>query len=712
MKPRDLLMAAAVILAVSGLFTLPVFDRLGGLSIDLLFWLRHQTVGPRHPPATSPTVVVAIDEETYRTDPFRSLPKVLWTKHLAAVVDATLAAGATVVGFDVIYPTSVEKYVKGFDRDLLVTLKRWSRTDQVVLGKVQHQYKPIAPFPGYSFAVGHGKNIRSVNLYSDDDGIVRRIPLTFRNSEGVEETSMTLELAARALGTAARPTADGGMALGDGVIAGSRTNLMTINFDSGPGVIPTYSLADLHACALNGDAEYFRRHFGGKVVLVGAVLDVEDRKLTSQRLVTAPEGQGLPARCVNPVMSELYIEGLRRDTIPAVYVQAHAINNMLRGDALREFGRGATGLVVLALTFAMAAVTMTLSFAGAGLTLLLGAVAWTGVAIMGFADAQVLPLLRPLASAAVAATILLGYRFTVADRDKRYIRQVFSLYVPAAVADRMVAEGRVPSLGGETRELTIWFSDIADFTSLSERMAPGALVRLLNDYFSEMTDVLERHGGFVDKYIGDAILAVFGAPADDPDHARHAVEAALACQARLAEMGREPGRGTDRPLAARMGVNSGPVLVGNIGSRRRFNYTVMGDAVNLASRLEGANKIYGTRVLVGETTAELCAERVRFREIDHVRVVGRDSPVRIFEPLGPIGAAQADSGEGALDRRAEAFAAALDAYRAGRFAAAAEGFGSLGADDAVAAGYAARARAFADSPPGRGWDGITNLADI
>ena len=171
MKPRDLLVAAAVVLVVSGVFTLPAFDRLGGLSIDLLFWLRHQTVGPRHPPATSPTVVVAIDEETYRTDPFRSLPKVLWTKHLAAVVDATLTAGATVVGFDVIYPTSVELYIKGFDRDLLLTLKHWSRTDQVVLGKVQHQYKPIAPFPGYSYAVGHGKNIRSVNLYSDDDGV-------------------------------------------------------------------------------------------------------------------------------------------------------------------------------------------------------------------------------------------------------------------------------------------------------------------------------------------------------------------------------------------------------------------------------------------------------------------------------------------------------------------------------------------------------------
>ena len=250
-------------------------------------------------------------------------------------------------------------------------------------------------------------------------------------------------------------------------------------------------------------------------------------------------------------MSELYIEGLRRDTIPAVYAQAHAINNLLRGEALREFGRGATGLDVLGLTLAMAAVTMTVSFAGAGLTLLLGSVVWTGVTIWGFADAQVLPLLRPLASAAVASTVLLGYRFYRRRPGTSAISgRSFRSTCPRRWADRMVAEGRVPSLGGETRELTIWFSDIADFTSLSERMAPGELVRLLNDYFSEMTDVLERHGGFVDKYIGDAILAVFGAPVDDPDHALHAVETALACKHRLAELGARAGP-WDGPAAGR-----------------------------------------------------------------------------------------------------------------------------------------------------------------
>ena len=709
MKPRDLMAVGAVVLAASGAFTLPVFDRVGDLSIDVLFWLRHQTLGTRHAPETSPTVVVAIDEETYRTEPFSSLPKVLWTKHLATVVDATLTGGAKVVGFDLIYPTSVERYLKGFDRELLVTMKQWSKTDQIVLGKVQHQHKPIVPYPGYSFAVGHAKNIRSVNLLSDDDGVIRRVPLTFRSDQGVEETSMSLELAARARGSTARRTADGDLVLDGEHIPGSRINRIAINFDAGPGAIPTYSLADLFACAQRGDVGYFRRHFAGKVVLVGAVLDIEDRQLTSKRFITAPEGQGLPERCVNPVMSDLYVEGLRRDTIPAVYIHANAVNNLLRGDALQEFDRLAMGLIVLAITAAMAAVTMAVPFAVAGLTLVAGAVVWTGIATWLFADAQVVPLLRPLISAAVTSAALLGYRFTISDRDKRYIRQAFSLYLPGSVVDRMMAGGKLPTLGGETREVTIWFSDIADFTSVSEHLAPADLVSLLNNYLSEMTDLLEHHGGFVDKYIGDAIVAVFGAPIDDADHAVHAVEAALACRQRLEEMAPDFIQVTDRPLMARIGVNTGQALVGNIGSRRRFNYTVMGDAVNVASRLETANKIYGTQILVGDTTMARCDGRVKSREIDLVRVVGRGSPVRIFEPLGLVRTTASTQDSERLDRKIEAFAAALEAFRAGRFAEAADAFEGLGEADAVAKHYARRAQAFVDSPPEQGWDGVTNL---
>ncbi len=242
-------------------------------------------------------------------------------------------------------------------------------------------------------------------------------------------------------------------------------------------------------------------------------------------------------------------------------------------------------------------------------------------------------------------------------------------------------------------------------------MTPVELVKLLNNYLSEMTELLEYHGWFVDKYIGDAIVAVFGAPVDDPDHTLHAVEAALACERRLDEMARELPHVTERPLVARIGVNSGQALVGNIGSRRRFNYTVMGDAVNVASRLEGANKIYGTHILVGDMTVARCDGRVKFREIDLVRVAGRSSPVRIFEPLGLVETTRPTEEAVLREKRSEAFADALEAFRARRFADAADGFRVLGETDSVAAHYVDRAQAFADIPPEQGWDGITNLSE-
>ena len=162
----------------------------------------------------------------------------------------------------------------------------------------------------------------------------------------------------------------------------------------------------------------------------------------------------------------------------------------------------------------------------------------------------------------------------------------------------------------DLRDVTVWFSDVAGFTGISEKLSPGELVALMNEYLTAMTDIVEAHGGFVDKYIGDAIVAVFGAPHDDPDHALSAVRAALACQAKLSELNRDAVAFKGHRLACRIGINTGAMLVGNIGSRRRFNYTVMGDAANLASRLEGVNKMYGTRILASAATADRKSTRL------------------------------------------------------------------------------------------------------
>jgi class 3 adenylate cyclase/CHASE2 domain-containing sensor protein len=706
MRIRHLLVAALVALAISAGLR-GAAGQIDGLSLDLLFWLRQQVFGPRIDSATSPVAVIAIDEETYRQPPFKDLPNVLWTPQIARVLDATLAGGATVVAFDVIFPTAVEKYLPGFDRDLRVALHDAAASGKVILTKVQHRHKPISPFPGYSYAVGNEKNIRSANLDEDEDGIIRRVPLFFRSDDLTQgqrtDTSLALEVASRLLGTTPVRDSAGRVSLAGYTVPAELRRGFLVNFDGGR-TIPTYSLADLFACIEAGRTDYFQHNFAGRAVLIGAVLDVEDRKLTSKRFIAGADGIGLAERCALPVPLGFYNTTLVRDTIPGVYVHAQAIHDLVSRNVLVELGPTATLLIDLLLILAAAAATMWGTAQRAGLALLAGGVLWTGATTAALQAGLILPLLAPLLGAATVYAWLLGYRFAIVDKDKRYLRQVFGYYLPSSVIDRMVVGNRRPTLGGEERTLTVWFSDIEGFTRLAEGLAPPQLVDLLNTYFAAVTDIVEAHGGFVDKYVGDGVVAVFGAPVDDPAHARRAVEAAIACQAKLAALRGEGALPPGVQLGVRIGINTGPMLVGNIGSRRRFNYTVMGDAVNLASRLEGANKSYGTTILASEATVTACDDVFVWREIDQVRVVGRAAPVRIFEPL-PAMAAPAPLRE----TIAHDFAAALSELRAGRFAAAAAAFEVLATRDAVSGRMVRRAAALAKDAPAGTWDGVAVL---
>ena len=704
---RHLLIASAITLAVSIGVAATTPNRLAGLSVHLLYWLRDRIVPVRSDPSTSPTVVVAIDEETYHTPPFITYPTVLWTHELASVLDALVAADAKVVGFDIVFPASIEPLVSGFDRDFLIALHNAAAKGKVVLGEVQHQKWPIHPFASQAFAVGGVKNIRSVNLFSDDDEVIRRVPLTFQrvdpNGGAHSESSLPLELASRAEGVQPTPQPDGGWSLGRYRIPGSRQNTMMLNF-ANRDAIPTYSFADLQACAAKGDAEFFRKHFAGKVVLIGGVLDIEDRKLTSLRFVTEPERVSTGERCVHPPMTELFREDLVRDTVPGVMVMAAAVNNLLNGNVLREVGQLESFGFILLLAFGSAAAMMLLRPYAGGLALVLGSAVWTVVALAVFRGGLALPLIAPPLAAALSCALLLGYRFAVTDRDKRLVRNSFKLYLAPAVVDRMLDSDRLPELGGEMRTVTVFFSDLAGFSSLSEDVSPQELVALMNEYLTSMTDIIEAEGGFVDKYIGDAILAIFGAPLDDAQHELHAVRAALGCRDRLEELNRDPAAFRGKQLKARIGLGTGETIVGNIGSRRRFNYTVMGDMVNLTARLEGANKTYGTAILATAATRDAAGDEIEWREVDRVRVVGRQQPESVFEPVALKGALTELEGE--LNA---VFATALAEYRARRFETAARLFEALASRDPASRVFAERARRWHANPPPEPWDAVTTL---
>jgi class 3 adenylate cyclase len=637
-RARDIFATLIISLSLAAVIAAPPLNRWDGLSIDTLFWLRHQIYGPLYTSDESPTVVVALDEETYRRAPFDSVPKSLWTPQIATVIRELLRAGAVVVGQDLIFPTSVESYLRGHDRDYLKVLREAGQHGQIVLGKVQHLSKPISPYPGYSFAVGHGKNIRLVNLFRDDDGVIRRIPLAFRKKEADDsqtfETSFAIELASRALRQTPQISSDGAVQIGTMTIRQKAWNGNLINFNSGEQSLPVYSFADLHACHGSGNQKYFNQHFAGKVVILGAALDVEDRKLTAARFVASPDGAWFAERCHYPIMSELYDKNIVRDSIPGTFIFAYFINSILRNETLKELSAQVSFFLVGCGAFLSGLLALMLRLRHGAAILIAASGVWVLTATFFFSEGLVIPLIDPVASAVLAFLMTVGYRFVVSDSERRRIKRAFSYYLPPSVIEQMDRDRTLPELGGETRDVTVFFSDLAGFTRVCEGLSPGQVVQIMNSYLDAMTDLIEAGGGYVDKYIGDAILAIFGAPLADPKHATHAVEAALLCQKALVDIEQELGLPEGRQLRMRIGIHSGPALIGNIGSSRRFNYTAMGDTVNLASRLESANKLYGSDILMSESTASQLSDEFGFHRLERVHVQGRDEPVMLYRPLG------------------------------------------------------------------------------
>jgi adenylate cyclase len=311
----------------------------------------------------------------------------------------------------------------------------------------------------------------------------------------------------------------------------------------------------------------------------------------------------------------------------------------------------------------------------------------------------VLPLASSLVVAAAIYTMNMAYGYFVESRSKRRLAGRFGEYVPPELVDRMARDPERYTMEPKSAELTILFSDVRGFTRISESLDPEALREYINEYLTEMSGIIrDRHRGTLDKYIGDAIMAFWGAPVDDPQHARNAVLAALEMQRQCAPLNaRLAARGWP-PLAIGVGVNSGTVRVGDMGSRVRRAYTAMGDAVNVASRLEGRTKTYGVGILVGEATRARVKDVV-FREIDRIRVKGKDEAITIYEPLL--------EGE---SRELAPWEEALRAYRAQRWDTAEASLLSLqrmSPGCGLYAAYLQKIRAMRRQPPPPDWDGVT-----
>jgi adenylate cyclase len=509
-----------------------------------------------------------------------------------------------------------------------------------------------------------------LNVVPDADGINRRVPLVIRAGDRLTP-ALGVEVVRRFLGGSAAtvllaPEGVEGIRIGDRGLPVDAQGMLWVSYLGPPGVFRHVSAAAVLADELAAG------ELDGRIALVGFTAIGFDEIATP----------------FHPV-------------VPGVELQATAIDNMLRGRSLRRPG----GLV--------AAEAVLIVALGLGIGGLLGryrgAPGWIGAAAIaaGYLWATqtlftthgvVLSAVYPLAAIAACALAAAIYQAVTEEREKRKIRDAFRHYLNPEVTDLLAADPAALRLGGERRDVTVFFSDIRDFTTIAEGLSPETLGRLLNEYLGAMTDVVFRHQGLLDKYIGDAIMAFWGAPLSVPDHARRCCLAALDMQGALGDLHRR-WRAEGLPiLDIRAGINSGEAIVGNFGSAQRFSYTAVGDDVNLASRLEGVNKQYGTRILISDATrCEIGTEFV-CRSIDTVRVKGKEAPVVVHELLGLA----ADDHDGRLRGLAAGFEEALSACRAGDWAAAAARLEGLAAEhpgDGAIARFLARCHASGKKVP-------------
>ncbi len=644
---------------------LPFFQLLESKAYDFKMSLRD----PRS--VSGQVVIVAIDETSLKREGRWPWPR----SRYARLVGQLTEAGAAVIGFDFLFPERedqvsldkvkkevAKKKVSGMSQQKLMkmlddistsdtrfadAIRRSQRTvlgyfvyttaeqakvDSVVMmgpkefelldfsqySMVQSSGQSITPdFMQPIYAVGlslpslmdAANSAGYVSFVPERDGVIRFMPMVRRHQQAVfPPFSLQLLREATRLNAVVRifPNRVGEIRLGDAPIPVTEDGNFLVNY-YGPQQTFTYLSASDVLDGTVGSLE-----LKDKIVLVGATA------AALFDLHTTPYGS-------------LY---------PGVEVHANVIENILQQDFLEHPSWVpvldmamilVTGILLgLAALYFKAMGTAVLLVVGVGGYLILDYMLFTR---QGLWVSTVFPVFSQFL---VYFGITL-YRFTFEEKEKRFIKSAFSQYLAPAVVDQLVENPKLLNLGGEDKVLTAFFSDVAGFSSISEQLSASDLVVLLNEYLTEMTDIVMKYEGTVDKFEGDAIIAFFGAPVDFKDHATRTCYAALDMQKRLAELRRIWKKQGRHELYMRIGINTGEVTVGNMGSETRFDYTMIGDPVNVAARLEGANKQYYTETMLSEFTYELAKNDIEVRELDSIRVVGKKEPIKIYELLGRKG---------------------------------------------------------------------------
>lgn len=463
---------------------------------------------------------------------------------------------------------------------------------------------------------------------------------------------------------------------------------MLINYSTAPFSQDRYSSVSFLDVYNNQYTDFDPRDFKDKIVLIGSFYKLHN------------DMQFAPVDSKTPMYG--------------VEIQANALQTILEQKFLINEPLWAKILVIFVLALGAAFVFMFSKIRWSVLALVGSAVVYTLAAPLAFGRGLILDLVHPYLVLITVFVVAYMYRYVTEFKEKNQLKGAFAKYVNAGVVEQIMAHPEALKLGGENREISILFTDIAHFTSVSEKLKPESLVALLNEYFQAMTDVIMGEGGTLDKFEGDAIMAFFGAPLPQEDHALKACRTALKMRTALTNLLQKwqqdqplPGGETKPMIDFRCGINTGKAIVGNIGSLDRFNYTVMGDNVNLASRLEGANKKYETHIMVSEKTLEKVEGFFESRELDIIKVVGKNEPIKVYELLAEKG--QLTTEAGVLLNQ---YKIGMDLYHGRKFTEALEKFTEIlkvYPDDGPSKLYRQRCEVLRDFPPRVDWDGVFEM---
>lgn len=703
MKKNSIFTIAGIILLVFFLtLLLQVIPALHTLELKTIDW-RFDWRGSLSV-ENSPIVLVTIDDQSFESLPSR-WP---WPRsYYAHVIRNLERAGAKVIGIDVMLDVPDKEHEES-DLELAEAIKSSGKVvlsgkveERADLGQVNTYQMLVAPAPVFLKA---DSTWGLVSNQADPDGINRQYLVVqyyqkkLLSSFGLQVIKKYLDLPK----DVSPMEGKGFVQLGNVTIPLTVEGMMRVNYAGPAGTFPSYtfdSVIDDSTFDLGDfDLDYFDESllpdevFKDKIVLIGStVAELHDNFPTPFYEFTDREGK------------------YRKKEMPGVEIHANAIWSVLNQQYFTEIHYTLSLLLILILIVVVFFIVMRLPTALSIVTVAVMLILYTLSQFYLFSNSRlIMNMVGPILGIALSFVASNLHQYVMTKREKKMIIGAFERFVPQKVVKELLAHPEKLQLGGEERYLTVIFQDLANFTSVSEKLKPGELVKLINAYLTEMTDVILRYNGIIDKYEGDAIMAEFGTPVFYEDHAIKACYAALEMQERLSKLNLAKYTDVVNRLSCRIGINSGHMIVGNMGSKNVFDYTVMGDAVNLASRLEGANKMYKTNIMISEDTYKLVKDAVISRPLDLIRVKGRQKPVRVLEVIARRDAKIRENVKSMLP----VFVNGVRYYHQRDWKKAEDCFEyclKIVPDDGPSLLYLERVREYTENPPPEAWDGVFTM---